>query len=52
MPNKQSSAGGNMPTGVKVISVLYYIFAGLLALLGILAIAVAEFIGNLLGNLP
>jgi len=43
---------GNVPVGVKIISVLYYIGAVVLILLGILLIVGAGFIGTILQSIP
>ena len=39
----------NVPTGVKIISVLHYICAVILLLLGILSIIASAYVGSLLG---
>src|SRR3989344_2509164 len=45
-------AVSEMPTGVKVISVLYYICAAFAVLFGLLLMAGAGFIGNLMKSVP
>ena len=40
------------PTGVKVISILYYIGSGFLALIGLLMVLGAGFISRILGAMP
>ena len=41
-----------VPTGIKILSILYYIFSPIIILLGTSAIVGASFVGKLVSGIP